>query len=98
MIHATATQRVQRGTKRPSGNTQKNTPKDASPTKYTRATGRSSPGYASASQCKVSACTVPNVTSATEVNKTAPLSDLFQKSIAPIAQYPKAETTLRATL
>src|SRR5215217_8214115 len=98
MIHTAATKRVQRGTKRPSGNTQKNTKKDASPTKYTRLTGRSSPGYASASQCKTSACTVPNVTSATEANKIARLSDLFQKSIAPITQYPRTETMVRAML
>src|SRR5215216_4407277 len=98
MIHTAATKRVQRGTKRPSGNTQKNTPKDASPTKYKRSTGRSSPGYTSASQCKVSACTVPNVTSATEAYRATRWPELFQKSIAPINQYPRTETTLRATL
>src|SRR5215213_2841512 len=98
MIHTAATKRVQRGTKRPSGNTQKNTKKDASPTKYTRSIGGSHTGYTSASQCTVSTWIAPYVMSTTEANKTDPLSDLFQKRIAPIVQNPKTLTMLRATL
>src|SRR5215208_6474016 len=96
MIHTTAAQRVQRGTKRPSGNIQNNTKKDALPTKYKKSTGRSSHGCVSASQCMVSACIVPKVTIATEANKANLWPELFQKSIAPIVQNPETRTRARA--
>ncbi len=49
--------------------------------KYTRTTGRAHTGYASASQCRVSACTESNVTSVTEAYKATRWPELFQKSI-----------------
>src|ERR671910_724331 len=79
-IHTSATQRVQRGTKRPSGKRYRKRPKEAAPRKWRKATGISQAGCcaASAAMEKVKVA-VPNVSSAREANSAMRSSDLRMK-------------------
>src|SRR3712207_2668825 len=78
--HASATQRVQRGTNRPSGKRNRKRPKEAAPRKLRTATGGAQAGCASSSDISGSVkVAVPNVSSARAVKSAIRSSDLRQK-------------------
>src|ERR687894_2703696 len=92
-IHASATQRVQRGTNRPSGNRYRKRPKEAEPRKWRKSTGISETGCRAASAAmdkgKVA---VPKVRSARETNNPVRSSGLRQKMSTATAAYTAAKT------
>src|ERR687894_1357929 len=68
-IHTSATQRVQRGTNRPSGNRYKKRPNEAEPRKWRKVTGTSETGCRAARVAMVTGrVAVPKVRSARETN------------------------------
>src|SRR3712207_9595701 len=75
--HTSATQRVQRGTNRPSGNRYRKRPKQAEPRKWKMETGISQAGYRAGSAAMVDEkVAVPKVRSARETNRPMRSSDL----------------------
>jgi hypothetical protein len=97
-IHTSATQRVQRGTNRPSGNRYRKRPNEAEPRKWKNATGTSQTGCRAARVAIVTGrVAVPKVRSARETNSPMRSSDLRQKMSAATAPYTDAKTTSIAT-
>src|SRR5262249_44494995 len=97
-IQASATQRVQRGTKRPSGKTYKNRPKEADPRKLRTATGGHQAACMAANAYKSSGkVAIPKVSSAKATNSAKRSADLRQKISAATATYTAAKTTSSAT-
>jgi hypothetical protein len=97
-IHTSATQRVQRGTNRPSGNRYRKRPNEAEPRRCRMATGASVTGCRAARVAMVTGrVAVPKVSNARETNSPMRSSDLRQKMSVATAPYTDAKTTSIAT-
>src|SRR3982750_872102 len=96
--HATATQRVQRGTKCPSGNTNRNTEKHAAPANTRRATGAQRIGCAAESIGTLSGNVMtPNVSRVNAANNAMRSEERRQTSSAVTAAYASASAVSIAT-
>src|SRR5215218_10047590 len=85
--NAAATQRIQRGTNRPSGNRQKKTKKETKLTNPTTPPAQYHHRDAFIKKTRRSTFSAaPSITSAIEASKDNRAVDLFQKSSAPTAQ------------
>src|ERR671910_1269241 len=97
-IHTSATQRVHRGTNRPSGKRYKKRENEAAPRRCRKSTVNPREGYLVASASRVNTnVDVPNVSSAREVSNPIRSSDLRQKTRAATAQHTAAKPVSNVT-
>src|SRR5215212_1720166 len=99
-MNATASQRVQRGTKRPLGKSKKNSTTQTSPTICTPWTVNHQAGWeeTKASASVVSTVTVPNATRNAETSNAIRSSERRQKMSAPTANHTNWKTLSTTTL
>src|SRR5205807_10002025 len=92
----TATQRVQRGTKRPVRTRKKKITRDGKPStsSLTRVTGNCQTGWTAASTAGMLGQAAPKATSEKEANQAIQSSDLRQKMSAATAKYTRANKRL----
>src|SRR5215204_2069891 len=99
-MNAKASQRVQRGTKRPPGNSKKNSTTHTAPVMYTIWAGNHQAGWeeTKASASVESTATVPKVTRNVEVSSAIRSSERRQKMSAPTANHTSWKTLSMMTL
>jgi hypothetical protein len=95
----TATQRVQRGTKRPVGKRKKKTMRDGKPSTSSpnRVTGNHQPGWTAASTAGMLGKEAPKATREKEASQAIQSSDLRQKMSTATAKYTSANKRLITT-
>src|ERR687893_212936 len=93
------TQRVQPGTKRPSGNRYRNRPKEAAPRKSRRDSGHHKEAYSiDSAYVGFGKPAIPKVSRAKEASIAIRSSDFRQKIMTATATYPAAKTTSCTTV